>query len=567
MNIKELIKAIKLIESEEEKLKSIGIDSYEQLETYLKEKGYQLSNSEIQFFYQYIKSNFNKQVIVDSYLQILQRMNTEDKFQTILLMNSNEIYFSSNRILSEEERKMALDYLDKVPNEERSKFIEIVSSIENSIKYINSNGKNKYLVMDAEIESAKKRDKRKDEKEEEKEKNTGTFLKNFALNLENPVDITIFAIKAQVTSDSIERKVNDEYLLRLLKIALPYLIDKEEKIHLEFLKKIGKIGKDVQDLDRKDVIDILVALAKEYESIKQKLSEIPSEEEKTNFLISIDNEYIKKSLLKTEIKSPLNRMRVIDSIDGEVSPELKEEVRLAQKMIFEFISDNSEGKFKAKAEEIQYMVFKGTDIIYDKDYNHPGVSQSVLDEIKMNDFKLEDKLYRLEILLHEYGHSIRAYSNRKNIGSAEEIEEGTQNIFAQEVINHYLKKHGSIELRGERLDAIYPVKVSNNYIDYESWMKTFMYLNESEGKDIDVLLSYEFGEEEKFINMVFGEDYGKKYLLDGTVLYYRMKKDDLYEANKERLKRINKKSKYYEDNSILQEFEKRQLPDVEEPNL
>lgn len=36
-----------------------------------------------------------------------------------------------------------------------------------------------------------------------------------------------------------------------------------------------------------------------------------------------------------------------------------------------------------------------------------------------------------------------------------------------------------------------------------------MYLNESEGKDIDVLLSYEFGEEEKFINMVFGEDYGK----------------------------------------------------------
>ena len=36
MNIKELIKAIKLIESEEEKLKSIGIDSYEQLETYIK---------------------------------------------------------------------------------------------------------------------------------------------------------------------------------------------------------------------------------------------------------------------------------------------------------------------------------------------------------------------------------------------------------------------------------------------------------------------------------------------------------------------------------------------------
>ena len=92
-----------------------------------------------------------------------------------------------------------------------------------------------------------------------------------------------------------------------------------------------------------------------------------------------------------------------------------------------------------------------------------------------------------------------------------------------------------------------------------------MYLNESEGKDIDVLLSYEFGEEEKFIDMVFGEDYGKKYLIDGTVLYYRMKKDDLYEANKERLKSINKKSKYYEDNSILQEFERRQLPDVEEP--
>ena len=565
MNIKELIKAIKLIESEEEKLKSIGIDSYEQLETYLKEKGYQLLNSEIQFFYQYIKSNFNKQVIVDSYLQILQKMSLEDKLQTILLMNSNEIYFSSNRILSEEERKMALDYLDKVPKEERSKFIQIVSSIENSIKYINSNGKNKYLVMDAEIERAKNRDKMKDEKEEKMEKNTCFFLEKFARNLENPVDIAIFAIKTQVTSDSIKIKVNDEYLLRLLQIALLHLNNEEEKIEITFLKKIGKIGCNVQELDRKDIIDILVELAKEYEEIKQKLSEFPSEEEKTNFLISIDNEYIKKSLLKTEIKSPSNRVRVIDSIDREVSPELKEEVKLAQKMIFEFVSDNSENIFKAKAEEILYTIFRGTDVIYDENYNHSGVCQNTLDRIKMNDFKLEDKLYRLEILLHEYGHAIRKYSKRKNIGKAKEIEEGTQNIFAQEVINHYLKKHGYIELRGERLDAIYPVKVSNNYIDYESWMKTFMYLNESEGKDIDVLLSYEFGEEEKFINMVFGEDYGKKYLLDGTVLYYRMKKDDLYEANKERLKSINKKSKYYEDNSILQEFEKRQLPNVEDP--
>ena len=567
MNIKELIKAIKLIESEEEKLKSIEIDSYEQLETYLKEKGYQLSNNEIQFFYQYIKSNFNKQVIIDRYLQILQRMSTEDKFQTILLMNSNEIQIFSRDILSEDERKMALDYLDKVPKEERSKFIEIVSSIENSIKYINSNGKNKYLVMDAEIERAKNRDKMKDEKEEIMEKNTCFFLEKFARNLENPVDIAIFAIKTQVTSDSIKIKVNDEYLLRLLQIALLHLNNEEEKIEITFLKKIGKIGCNVQELDRKDIIDILVELAKEYEEIKQKLSEFPSEGEKTNFLISIDNEYIKKSLLKTEIKSPSNRVRVIDSIDREVSPELKEEVKLAQKMIFEFVSDNSENIFKAKAEEILYTIFRGTDVIYDENYNHSGVCQNTLDRIKMNDFKLEDKLYRLEILLHEYGHAIRKYSKRKNIGKAKEIEEGTQNIFAQEVINHYLKKHGSIELRGERLKAIYPVKVSNIDLDYESWMKTFMYLNESEGKDIDVLLSYEFGEEEKFINMVFGEDYGKKYLLDGTVLYYRMKKDDLYEANKERLKRINKKSKYYEDNSILQEIEKRQIPDVDEPNL
>ena len=201
MDIKELIKVIKLIESEEEKLKGSGINSYKQLESYLKEKGHQLSNNEMQFLYQYIKSNFNKKIVVDRYLQILQKINTGDKFQTILLMNSHEIYISSNRILSEDERKMALDYLDKVPEKERSKFIQAVGTIENSIKYINSNGKNKYLVMDAEVESAKKRDKRKDEKEGEMEKNTCFFLEKFALNLENPVDITIFAIKAQVTSD------------------------------------------------------------------------------------------------------------------------------------------------------------------------------------------------------------------------------------------------------------------------------------------------------------------------------------------------------------------------------
>ena len=71
MDIKELIKVIKLIESEEEKLKSSGINSYEQLESYLKEKGRQLSNNEMQFLYQYIKSDFNKQIVVDRYYQIL----------------------------------------------------------------------------------------------------------------------------------------------------------------------------------------------------------------------------------------------------------------------------------------------------------------------------------------------------------------------------------------------------------------------------------------------------------------------------------------------------------------
>ena len=74
MDIKELIKVIKLIESEEEKLKGSGINSYEQLESYLKEKGRQLSNNEMQFLYQYIKSDFNKQIVVDSYHQILQKM-------------------------------------------------------------------------------------------------------------------------------------------------------------------------------------------------------------------------------------------------------------------------------------------------------------------------------------------------------------------------------------------------------------------------------------------------------------------------------------------------------------
>lgn len=49
MDIKELIKVIKLIESEEEKLKSSGINSYEQLESYLKKK---VAN------YQIMKCNF-----------------------------------------------------------------------------------------------------------------------------------------------------------------------------------------------------------------------------------------------------------------------------------------------------------------------------------------------------------------------------------------------------------------------------------------------------------------------------------------------------------------------------
>ena len=478
-----------------------------------------------------------------------------------------EINISKNNSLTDEKIDIDLDYLDKVPKEERHKFVFEKSTINKCIKYINANGKNKYLVMDAIIKIFDKKYESEGENYRDNEKYKDG-LSDIAEKLKRHDDLAIFIIKLGFCRNDIFTFFKDDFLNRIMILAIystkNELYDNNAAL---FLREVGKSKGKNKKINSNEIKDLLIEQVHEYVKIKEIVANLPSEEEKTNFLMSIDNDFIKESLLDYEIKQKENRLRIIKSIKNKISPEIKPEVKLSQKMIFEFLEDNLNCGITNKDIERVFMAFKATDVIFDENYNHIGCARPDYLEIEINNANPIDVVFRIQVLLHEYGHIIRGLKTTERGFRKHEMEEGTQNIFAQEVLNHYIKKHGNIIIEGKKIKPNYPIIIRNAYMDYESWMKTFMYLQEDNGKDIEVLLDYELGKDRETIEMTLGKDKIKSYSINGVIAYRYLEEDEIYEANKEKFRKINKKSKYYADNSILKRFEKEKIPNEDGPEL
>lgn len=563
MNLSQLIRTIKIIEKENG-FKNEKVNNLEDLYSSLSRMKQELTKEEINLIYQFIQSNYNGTIIVNALKKILEPMNLKEKINAIIFCHSQKIGIETRNILSQNEKEQALDYLDKISAASRKDYIRFIIDTDNMAEYINKNGKNKYLIMDLVLDEFNKQIcYLKETNSKGAIKRNKCILADFAMKLDNPEDIAVLGIKSEIIRDDMIIKVNDEYLSSLMSVALRF---EDKEVIQSFLRKIGQ-EEETQNLTKEKFKSILVDEVQHYTQIKQHIAQMKTEDEKTEFIISLNNKFMKLGLLG-EIKEKINRKKIIDSLKNNVSPELEDEVNLAKQMIVEFWKDILGKKFDYQKRERVELVLKMTDIIYDKDSQAIGVHIDGVKEIRLNSKSDNNPLYRMQILLHEYGHALsNGGGTFIQLEKNKEIEEGTQNLFAEMVLNHYINKHGQISLNGKNINVTYPIKVENADTELTAWPKTFMYLQEENGEDYDIIAEYELGNKYKFLTMLLGKEKANAMSFCGKANLKALTMNIVYEANQERLKSINEGSRYYDGNSILQKLKKRFEPDVNDPEL
>ena len=101
----------------------------------------------------------------------------------------------------------------------------------------------------------------------------------------------------------------------------------------------------------------------------------------------------------------------------------------------------------------------------------------------------------------------------------------------------------------------YPYVSFTAYIKENAWQRTMLYALESDGQDKIALAEYQLGDKNKYLDMVLGRETEKKKIRDGFGNpIYSTSAEEIYNANQEKFKVIDKNSPYYRRNWILPEY-------------
>ena len=207
------------------------------------------------------------------------------------------------------------------------------------------------------------------------------------------------------------------------------------------------------------------------------------------------------------------------------------------------------------------MTFKRTDIKYSDDLEPEsfGISRYYFNDILMNTRMANNTSKMLQFLVHEYGHMLSNFHGKEYkyfSGNSNIIEEGTQDLFAEMVINHYLEKHGSIELDGKKVRMDYPIEYYSGYDIENGWQRTILYCAHKDGLDMQALAEYQLGDKSKYVELVFGKEIANQRPRDeyGNIDINTSTKE-IYNAHKEEFKQVDRDSIYYRRNWILPTLE------------
>lgn len=415
-------------------------------------------------------------------------------------------------------KNLLFDNFDKIKNKRvRKALIENIFYFEETIEYINENGKNKDKIINICSSLVA-------------EENISTVLENIS----NDIDRAKFLFYIQGKE-------------RCKTFMLPY-------IDSSYLRT--QIVKTLVDcsyiFDKKDLLNKM----NYYNDVKKQYDELETEAEKTDFIINLQDDDLILELLD-DIKEKEKRDLIINSLESEIDPSINSQVELVQKMIKEYFEDTLGDKFDDNKKEKMQIVFNKTDIIFKElENNVNATAYHLFDTIAISERHKDNNNLLLGFLIHEYEHVFSNY-NFKNINylNASGIEEGTADFFADLVINHYIEKHKKVELNGKKVRIDYPYVVSSGYDFENAWQRTSLYGLQKSGKDKEALAEYILGDKNKYLEMVLGRIGANSKNRDGfgnpEIIFFT---EEIYNSPELNFSNIDENSIYANRNFLLHVF-------------
>lgn len=520
------------------------LKNLEEAKKYIDEN-YFFSKEEKKIIYDYlefVEKNSSEKYIEDyvktKYKELNKSLTLKEKVEDIEKFLEKDILINFQDILSSEEKKELLDNIENIEPilDKSEEVLRVTVSDSELLDYINSDGKNKIIAMEA-------------------------FLYKCH-------------IKKNVNFYDLFYNLNSEYNKALACFQFNVL---PAKMHLKNIKddyirsRIIVNGGHYQEFGESRIYKLTRELEK-YKEFRAKFKSLSTEKEKTDLICSVDDNDIKICFLK-EIKKEENRSAIIGSFENKIEPELSSEVKLVQDMIKEFWEDFLGEQFTDDKKEKMNIVFNRASINFSNmDYCCYGISDGTKDMISLNSILKNKKSIILGCLIHEYGHLFSNFSYKINLdkcGNNLAIEEGTQDLFEELVINHYLEKHGEIKLDGKKIFVQNPYISYSGYNVENGWQRTILYPLQEHGIDKVALAEYLLGDKNKYLELVLGKEIADSKPKDefGNP-FINISYSEIYNAHRDSFENVDHNSIYYRRNWLLPALElQRKLPDMDLLNL
>lgn len=532
MNTKDIIMANEIVRYEDYQFRilfrQVNEVTIQDIRKYLEENSFStyedLSDDVLKLIHSYIESDFNHQIIENSALETIKELPPKEQINSIISLTKSGVNLNYRELLSNDEKKLLFDNMNEFPEEylyDRNYYINQIAYLEDMIDYINLNGKNKEILVEELLADIKE----------------NSDLKHFIMQIDDDFEKAKMCVKLAIRDSNIVENIDDAYLRTIVLTNGEYT----EKYGLNYIENfLGNMQK--------------------YKDAKERLDELETEEEKTGYIINLSENNMKIEFLKS-IKNKDNRDKIIDSLQNVIQPELKTRVELVQKMITEFFEDSLGEYFIDEKREIMEMTFKRINVMHSKnlEFSTNGMARYYFDDILMNPRNARNPNLQIEFLIHEYGHLLSNFYGKESgyfAGKSKVLEEGMQDLFSELVVNHYMEKHGNVELEGRKIRMDYPLISHSRYHIENGWQRTMLYPLQKEGLDIIALAEYQLGDKNKYLELTLGKEIADKKPRDsfGNPNINTSQKE-IYEAHKEAFSDIDRTSIYYTRNWLLPAIE------------
>lgn len=321
--------------------------------------------------------------------------------------------------------------------------------------------------------------------------------------------------------------------------------------------------------EEKDIVKENLDLLQEYRDAVTKLLKTDNEQERTDYICNLKDNDMKTQLLKS-VKNKKNRKKIIESLESQVTSEIASEVKLVQKMITEFFEDTLGENLTADKREVMEIVFNRTNVILDESLSFEVNAKSYYlpNVIGMNSRNKGNTIEFINKLIHEYGHMFSNFRAKETMyisGYCKKLEEGTQDVFSEMVINHYIEKHGNVlELEDKKVRIHYPFISFSAYDSENALQRTLLYPLEKTGEDKLALSEYQLGDKNKYLEMVVGKEIADEKWRDSFGNPdLTFSEEEIYYAIGDKITEIDTSSVYYQRNSLLPKIYLQNLLDKE----